>query len=131
MLSTLQEKNSEFIWSQRELKAIFQSASGHSGGLISCWNLEVYELCNFESMHHCLGITLKIIHTGIYINVFNIYGPYQNSRKKDLWKKLKDLHTITQANPLSIFIGDFNCVRSSRERVACSNLGLDHVQFNH
>lgn len=90
MLSTLQEKDSEFIWSQDEVKAISQSANGHSGGLISCWNSETYELCNFESMHHCLSITLRIIQTGLFIDVLNIYGPHQSNRKKDFWKKLKE-----------------------------------------
>lgn len=86
MMSDFQDEDIELIRNQGDIKAIFQSASGHSGGLLSCWNSELYELCNFEIMQHCLGITLKVILTGQSICIFNIYGPQQSTRKKDFWK---------------------------------------------
>lgn len=54
MMSVFQEKDIELIWNQEGIKAIFQPTSGHSGGLISCWNSDLFELVNFESMHNCL-----------------------------------------------------------------------------
>lgn len=92
MLSDFQEEDMKLLCNHGEFKVIFQPASGHSGGLISCWNPELYELCNYISMHNCLGITLKALLTGQCFNVFNVYGPQQSSRKKVLWKELRRLN---------------------------------------
>lgn len=39
------------------------------------------------------------------------------------------MHEVTKDKPC-IFIGDFNCVRFSNERMACSSLNQDHIHFN-
>lgn len=129
MLTELHEKDMKLLWNQGEFKVIFQPAKGHSGGLVTCWNPELYELFNYISVLNCLGVTLKALFTGQCFNVYKIYGPQQSSKKRVLWKVLKDLLDININNPC-IFIGDFNCVRTVRERFNCSGLREDQSGFN-
>lgn len=129
LMSVFLDKVLEQICNEGNVKAIYQAASGHSGGLLICWDSELYDLCSYESMHHCLGITLKDINTGKLICIFNIYGPQHSGMKKDFWKKLNHIHEIYKNRPC-IFVEDFNCVRNSREMMNCSSLNLDYIHFN-
>lgn len=68
-------------------------------------------------------------HVDISINVFNIYGPHRGREKKELWIRLERIHSITQNTP-SIFIGDFNCVRFSKEMKGCTEPKQESYLFN-
>lgn len=52
MISFINDKDLETIWKIREVQAIFQEASGHSGGLIIGWNSGLFEMTNWESMQN-------------------------------------------------------------------------------
>lgn len=59
MSNKLLEKELEYIWSQKEVNAVFQAAVGHSGGLFTSWDAELFDLINLESLDNCLGVSLK------------------------------------------------------------------------
>lgn len=84
-------------------QSYFSTCYGHSGGLIYCWNSDLFELANYESMQNCLGITLKVLLTGHCFCMFNIYGPHSRNSKKTFWKNLKRLNDVIKSSP-SIFI---------------------------
>lgn len=113
MMTTLQDRDVNSFWNQDGVKSIFQPANGHSGGILCCWNSDLFELSKFESMENCLGITLKILLSGQCFNIFNVYGPQLSSRKKVLWMRLKRMDEIYRNIP-SIIIGDFNYTRSPK-----------------
>lgn len=129
LLTSIREEDLKFMWPSGSVAALFQPANGHSGGLVCAWNSEIFELSNFESLSHCLGFSLKMVNSETSLNVFNIYGPHSSNEKKELWNLLKKIHFNTQDTP-SLFIGDFNCVRSSRDRCACVGSKQEYVHFN-
>lgn len=123
------EKDLEFIWSQRDAKAVFQAAVGHLGGLFTSWDAELFDLTNLESLDNCLGVSLKLRSTGLIINIFNVYGPQSSTRKKALWDNLARIGLAT-GGPSTIFIGDFNCTRFPSDRLSCVFDAKDEKPFN-
>lgn len=115
LVAKLVDKELEFSWSQREAKAVFQAAAGHSGGIFTTWDADTYELINLESLENCLGVSLKGKSDGVIVNVFNIYAPQSSRSKKILWNNLARLNLATGGTN-SIFVGDFNCTRFPGDR---------------
>lgn len=129
MSNKLLEKELEYIWSQKEVNAVFQAVVGHSGGLFTSWDAELFDLINLESLDNCLGVSLKDKSIGLMLNIFNIYGPQASSRKKALWNNLTRFGVATGGSP-SIFIRNFNCTRFSSEMHSCTFDVKDAKPFN-
>lgn len=59
MSSQIIDKDLEFIWSHKEAKAVFQPTVGHSGGIFTSWDANLFDLFNLKSLNICLGVSLK------------------------------------------------------------------------
>lgn len=101
---------------------------GHFYRLVTSWDSEIFELSNLETLHGCLGITLKNVSNGFIFNIFNIYGSQSSKIKRKLWERMAKVSLAT-ANSHSIFIG-FNCTRLARERLFCIHDARNSRFFN-
>lgn len=103
MDSSIDCKDLGVVWPNVDLKAVFQAANYHSGGLLTCWDSELLELINIESMQGCLGITLKDVKSRSNFYIFIIYSPRGLVRKRILWDKLANIYISTASSP-TLFI---------------------------
>jgi exonuclease III len=51
---------------------------GRSGGLVVEWNSKTVKILNSWGLDSCLGIELISVDLGMELQIFNIYGPYQD-----------------------------------------------------
>lgn len=129
MMSSVEGKDLEPFWPHKEVKTVHQAASGLSRGILCCWDVNMFELGNFESMKSSLEITLKDIKQGFSFHIFTVYGPHSSLEKIKLLNKLSSLNLITLDNP-TLFIWNFNCTRSSLKRKSCHSNSGDSAKFN-
>lgn len=107
MMSVIGSKDLEIFWPHKEVKAVYQSANGHSGGILCCWDPSLFEIKQFHSINACLGISFKDIKCDMIFHIFIIYGPHSSTEKVALWNNLSALNTLTLDSP-PIFIGYLN-----------------------
>ncbi|XP_071699344.1 uncharacterized protein [Rutidosis leptorrhynchoides] len=65
--------------------------------------------------NYFLAIRGKWLRSGKESVIVNIYGPYSDSGKKELWKLLED--TISSVDTACLLCGDFNKVRTHSDRL--------------
>lgn len=74
MMCSVESTDLGSFWSHKEVRAIHQVANGLSGEILCCWDSNLFELSNLESMQFCVGITFKDIKQGSCINIFVVLG---------------------------------------------------------
>lgn len=108
-------------WNIRRLKS--RKSKSNLKNLISKWDPSI--ICILETMMNMVdGMDI-----GFCFSNFIVYGHHSSSEKKVLWNKLRALSSVTIKSP-SLFIGDFNCTRSSKEKLACFGRNVDSPHFN-
>ncbi len=95
-------------------KCQYISASGASGGIVTCWHSGVFA-CS-EVMVRDSSLTLRLVHraSGSSFAITNVYGPPTWDRKADFCSELRALKALC-AGPW-IMCGDFNFTRNQAER---------------
>lgn len=129
LMSAIEDKDLENLWPQKKVKAIYQSAMGHSGGILCCWDPLLVEISQFLSIKACLGISFKDMGSGLNFHTFIVYGPHSSTDKVILWNRLSGFNNLSLNSP-SVFIGDFNCTRTQIERVSCQGNSWDSEIFD-
>lgn len=90
---------------------------GLSRGLLFSWQHERIQLKlegDNPNMQWCWG---KIENT-FFMNVANVYGSYEISKKIKFWRLLGEM-IVKYVNEPIYLISDFNCVGNNEERVNC------------
>lgn len=86
------------------------------------------ELINAEGDSCWIGTTFKL-KSGEHCNIFNVYAPQDRKRKKDLWNKFGKIMGLLNEKP-TLFIGNFNSVKSIPERLNCRVWAKDMKDLN-
>ena len=62
-------------------------------------------------------------------HVVNVYSPHSITAKRALWNDLREILGLIQSEPV-VILGDFNCVRSTREVWKCTYRRTDSEGFD-
>ncbi|KAK1361733.1 hypothetical protein POM88_046207 [Heracleum sosnowskyi] len=121
------QKNS--IWSVSSHGWVWQKSQGLSGGLLCSWDASMVTCLGIAQTQNWIWMQMSLVSSGERFNVVNIYSPLSKRGKESIWK---DLESIVNLSPdeACCFLGDFNCVRNSREKVNCEYRLRDSLGFN-
>ncbi|KAK1370282.1 hypothetical protein POM88_036374 [Heracleum sosnowskyi] len=129
IISGIDEKLINFCWPNEHLSWMFQPPSGHSGGLLTVWKKEEFDLINAELRENWVGVSLQFRNGGCVFNLFNVYAPHGTQEKLAMWQDFRRIDALLDSSP-TIFIGDFNEVRFQRERTNCNIRPREMREFN-
>ncbi|XP_071719374.1 uncharacterized protein [Rutidosis leptorrhynchoides] len=116
------------LWGSTECDFIQQEMIGKSGGQLLIWDLNVFEPIDVHKVDRVIGIRGKWKSSGIEINILNVYGPYDDNSKQNLWDNLTVL--LRDSNEPWVICGDFNEVRDQSERLNCEFVESRAKRFN-
>lgn len=108
---------------------VFQPSTGLSGGLVTGWDSKLVKCVALAQDTSWIWNCFVDLRVGGRMHVVNIYSPLHLDKKRKLWHDLKNI-IVCSAGEAVCFIGDFNCVRSARERLNCVYKSLDSKGFN-
>ncbi|XP_071740013.1 uncharacterized protein [Rutidosis leptorrhynchoides] len=106
-----------------------KSIVGKSGGQLLIWDSTKFEDISPIVFDCVIGIRGVWRNSGDRINVLNIYGPHDDSKKQILWDSLSRLLGNSD-DEAWILCGDFNEVRCSSERFNCEFNSARAQRFN-
>lgn len=107
----------------------FQPSRGNSGGLAMFWDIGVLRMVALAQSQNWMWLTFEVKAGGHKVHLVNIYSPLAIEGKKLLWEELGEILGCVIDEPIC-FIGDFNCIRSSKERMNCVYARRDVADFN-
>nr|KAJ0203968.1 hypothetical protein LSAT_V11C500292530 [Lactuca sativa] len=101
-------------WDSDEFGFSATQASGRSGGILSLWDANVYNVTNtIKSKHFLITIGDWEGIPGDTI-IANVYGPHELTEKRRVWEELLQIKRAKDGT--WIVFGDFNTVRRREER---------------
>ncbi|XP_071726438.1 uncharacterized protein [Rutidosis leptorrhynchoides] len=100
------------LWGNPDCEFIQREMVGKSGGQLLIWDKQDFEATDVINVEHVIGIRGKWKSNGKCINVLNVYGPHEDSKKKKLWDSLS---SILDDNEVWVLCGDFNEVMDETE----------------
>ncbi|KAL2560106.1 hypothetical protein AAZV13_20G003100 [Glycine max] len=114
-------------------QAIWGDSTGHwdyvpsvqaAGGLLCMWNNSTFEVERKEKGRSFLMLEGRCCSNNQKLMIVNVYAPCDLVGKKALWDELRQLKA---SNPSGMwcFLGDFNSIRSSQERISLSQRRAD------
>lgn len=126
-------------WSLREISSLgFGSrvgwrhvpAKGFSGGLLTFWNSDCFEIQSHSYSDNWLLIQGSCRVDNSSIACFNVYAPQHSVAKQNLWAHL--LQTIKDLQvSFILLLGDFNAVCCISEKVNCNFNKTEAKFFNY
>lgn len=115
-------------WGSSDVEYEAVSSIGKSGGIISFWDKNLFQVITTIKSNHFLaavGYWNGILGETIIVNV---YAPQSPSEKKNLWNNLRNLMNSRVGN--WIIFGDFNVVRKPDERLNSTFCPSTAAEFN-
>lgn len=107
----------------------YQPSKGNSGGLAVFWENNLFKCVALAQARQWLWITLEAGEDGCRLHIINIYSALQIEDKRQLWCDIGEILNCIVEEPVC-FVGDFNCIRSNKERVNCVYARKDMEEFN-
>ncbi|XP_071727017.1 uncharacterized protein [Rutidosis leptorrhynchoides] len=102
---------------------------GKSGGQLLIWDKKMFEATDVIKIDRVVGIRGVLKNNGLILNVLNIYGPHEDSKKETLWDSLSNLLS-GKDDEIWVLGGDFNEVRNQDERLNCEFIEYRARHFN-
>ncbi|XP_057808469.1 uncharacterized protein LOC131022945 [Salvia miltiorrhiza] len=100
---------SNFDWAVRE-------SEGRSGGILSVWNKDKFVATSKWNVMGAVIVNGIWLQGGLHCCFVNVYAPMGTTEKESLWDTLQ-LIALQNKDSCLCFLGDFNAVRDSGERV--------------
>lgn len=116
------------FWGRSNFAYEFAPAIGRSGGLVSVWDPSIFLIKKSVKDRNfllCIG-NIRGIDADIFI--LNVYAPQEANLKSLLWDKISRL--IASNAGFWLVMGDFNEVRSERERFNSNYCATSSDRFN-
>lgn len=114
-LETVTQRIIKSIWGRTTCDWEFVKSKGNSGGIISIWNPDIFTKVSSWSCKDFLVLNGFLVKDGKSCVIINIYAPNSASLRYALWDQLGILVSQCKDDCLCL-IGDFNLIRSERER---------------
>ena len=102
------------IWGSHDFEAVFKEAAGQGGGMLCMWNKNLFTKTQTILRNDCILIKGRWTESNEEICIINIYGSQKPEERKDLWNFISAY--LLNWKGKSIIFGDFNEVRSEKER---------------
>ncbi|KAF1862693.1 hypothetical protein Lal_00013454 [Lupinus albus] len=102
------------LWRGSEVDWIYQPSSIKSGGLLSMWRMDKFQMLSHTSGNGFLEVIGKFWNSNDVCHLVNVYSPCIFEEKRQLWSDLEQRKNAS-LDKLWYFVGDFNSVRSSAE----------------
>lgn len=106
------------IWGNYQFGYVESLANGRSGGILSIWDPNSFELVDSVIHENFVIVKGKWIATSFDCYIINIYAPQGEREKVELWNKIVDFMNNNSGN--YVLCGDFNSVRCEDERMGSS-----------
>ncbi|PNX74944.1 cysteine-rich receptor-like protein kinase, partial [Trifolium pratense] len=114
----------------KDVQWIAQASDGLSGGLLTVWNIGIF---NFKFSFNDVGfLGICVEWKGLILYIVNVYSPCNYAGKRRLWDILYNFKLNNEKGEWCIG-GDFNAVLHASERKGCSasNRQVELTQFNY
>ncbi|KAJ0853617.1 putative RNA-directed DNA polymerase [Helianthus annuus] len=102
------------FWGNGDFEFDVSDPVGLSGGMVSVWDPTMFLKTSVQKNRQYLMISGRLKENNVKVNIINVYGPQNNAQKRLLWQELRD--KMRDHDGWWIFLGDFNTVRSPKER---------------
>ncbi|EOY16579.1 Uncharacterized protein TCM_035385 [Theobroma cacao] len=116
------------LWNGEEIVGKVVEADGRSGGIISLWQKNFFELEVCKMERNFLMIIGRVKGIDAKCGFINIYAPNDEGKRRDLWIELSELMNNTKV--WWILRGDFNTVRFEEERIGTGDVGRAAGHFD-
>ncbi|KAL7608841.1 uncharacterized protein LOC111895805 [Lactuca sativa] len=103
--------------------------TGRSGGLVSIWDRKQFLVIETIKSRYFIAVLGNFVGINGLTGFLNVYGPKSEIDKSNVWAELLTLKSSKSAT--WIFIGDFNVVRRSEERINSIFCMRSANDFNH
>ncbi|XP_021980839.1 uncharacterized protein LOC110876989 [Helianthus annuus] len=113
--ANLSEIDIRCFWDRSNMCAASVDSVGRSGGLLSIWNPDVFQVNQMVKNQRFLLLSDVLSGVDARVHVLNVHAPNDPRNRRSLWAVLSEL--IGQSGEMWILLGDFNEVRSEGERV--------------
>ena len=108
------EKSIISIWNEPGIQHIFSPSIGNSGGLLSLWNENFFQIESQQISRHWIAICGTITLSNFRCCLINVYNPCSHELRNETWLELIDFRSLVQLPCL--LMGDFNEIREISER---------------
>ena len=102
------------IWKDPKLKWTFSPSSGNSGGLLSLWQSDFFQLDSCCCEQHWIGLTGTIQNPNFKCCLINIYNPCTTEARALVWRSITDY--VSASNLPCLLMGDCNETLEPNER---------------
>ncbi|KAJ0433652.1 putative RNA-directed DNA polymerase [Helianthus annuus] len=114
LCSNVVSKDLEGFWGRGGFDFGFVEPTGRSGGLVTMWDTNVFDLQVTDRNRNYVLCSGFIKGSGEVINILNVYAPQADVGKRQLWRNVTNV--IKARSGLWVVGGDFNSVRDENER---------------
>ncbi|GJT01054.1 RNA-directed DNA polymerase, eukaryota [Tanacetum coccineum] len=117
------------VWGNYSFQHVVGSSVGFSGGIACIWDPNRFILDHVSKSDYFVALMGLESRLSTKLLIISIYAPQELSEKRDLWEYLCIL--ITRWDGETIIMGDFNEVRSEKERFGSNFNQHGANAFNH
>ncbi|GKA06654.1 RNA-directed DNA polymerase, eukaryota [Tanacetum coccineum] len=117
------------VWGNYSFQHVIGPSVGFSGGIACIWDPNRFILDHVSKSDYFVALMGTWTSTSTKLLIISIYAPQELSEKRDLWEYLCIL--ITRWDGETIIMGDFNEVRSEKERFGSNFNQHGANAFNH
>ncbi|GJU19992.1 RNA-directed DNA polymerase, eukaryota [Tanacetum coccineum] len=117
------------IWGNMSFDHVVGPSVGFSGGILCIWNSNMFVKEHVSKSDYFVATLGTWIPTSTRLLVISIYAPQELSEKRELWNYLQTF--ISRWDGETVLMGDFNEVRTERERFGSLFNQQGATAFNH
>ncbi|GKC71417.1 RNA-directed DNA polymerase, eukaryota, partial [Tanacetum coccineum] len=116
------------LWGNYNFKFAYNPAVGRSGGLISIWDTDAFNVTRTILNDNLLIVEGVWVTSKLKCYMINVYAPQEERKKQALWNSI--LLFMQQNSGMYIVFGDFNVVRNESERIGSNFNFASATVFN-
>ncbi|KAL8484127.1 hypothetical protein ACS0TY_026721 [Phlomoides rotata] len=117
------------IWGSRPFDWSHQDAERNAGGILTIWNIEVFQKLSEWSCRGMLVVNGLWVEDGSRCTIINVYAPNNPAQRGVLWETIEALADQIRTDKVCI-ICDFNAIREVNERIGrssfCDKMDMDN-----
>lgn len=131
-LGAIHKKSLNTLWGDANLEWLHSPANGNSGGLLSFWKPDYFQISSYHIERHWIGLGGSILPINFKCVLINIYNSYLTDHRAIVWNEIVDF--CSKEKYLCFIMGDFNEVLSPLDRgsgIISSQGSSDFQEFIH
>ncbi|XP_071738619.1 uncharacterized protein [Rutidosis leptorrhynchoides] len=117
------------LWGNPDCDFLQKEKVGQSGGQILIWDTNKFVASDVYCFDSVIRVQGKLLDSGLFVNVINIYGPHDDAKKQTLWDSRSNL-LRGKCDESWLLCGDCNEVREKGDRLNCEFIEARAKRFN-